>query len=140
MENNKEIIHYKCPDCGWKTSTKARRIRCSTCGSLNLERQIGDGSWWKADRPTPKICRDCQTKYESPFCHECGGSEVWDPNTDDPDWFKKVKPSKWAQACQLRREYPSVEKRYTTQEVVELIGKYDEDVISHINEAISRAL
>ena len=49
------------------------------------------------------------------------------------------KGSMWKKACELRKEFPSVEKLYTTQEVVELIGRYDTDIISHINEALSRA-
>ena len=47
--------------------------------------------------------------------------------------------SAWKKACELRKEFPSVEKSYTTQEVAELIGKYDTpDIISHINEALTR--
>ena len=40
---------YKCPDCGWTIKTRAWRIRCSSCGSLNLERQLPSGAWKKAD-------------------------------------------------------------------------------------------
>ena len=40
---------YKCPDCGWTIKTRAWRIRCSSCGSLNLERQRPSGAWKKAD-------------------------------------------------------------------------------------------
>jgi len=36
-----------------------------------------------------KICRDCETKYDKEeFCPECGGDELWNPDVDDPDWFK----------------------------------------------------
>lgn len=40
---------YYCPDCGHVSEGKAGRIRCSKCGSLNLERQIADGRLIKAD-------------------------------------------------------------------------------------------
>lgn len=51
------------------------------------------------------------------------------------------KPTRhWAIAGKLRREFPSVEKRYTTQEVAELISKYGYHIVSHINEAMRRAL
>lgn len=93
---------YKCPDCGWtkvegskyslhsSRIARRRRIRCGGCGSLNLERQLPDGTWWKADRADDrKICRDCGTKYIEAPCPECGGDELFDPETDDPDWFKK---------------------------------------------------
>ena len=40
---------YKCPDCGSTIRTRAWRIRCSSCGSLNLERQLPSGAWKKAD-------------------------------------------------------------------------------------------
>lgn len=77
---------------------------------MNLERELAEGSYWKADRADPKICRDCQTLYgvadrrdenmiRIPYpisegnpatCPECGGDEVWDPYEDDPDWFKNA--------------------------------------------------
>ena len=40
---------YICPDCGWNLRTRAHRIRCGNCGSLNLERQLPDGRLIKAD-------------------------------------------------------------------------------------------
>lgn len=36
-----------------------------------------------------KICRDCETEYEEETCPECGGDEVFDPKTDDPNWFRE---------------------------------------------------
>ena len=40
---------YVCPDCGWRLETRAHRIRCGGCGSLNLERELTDGRYIKAD-------------------------------------------------------------------------------------------
>jgi DNA-directed RNA polymerase subunit RPC12/RpoP len=40
---------YVCPDCGWKLKTRAYRIKCGNCGSLNLERLLPDGRLIKAD-------------------------------------------------------------------------------------------
>ena len=40
---------YVCPDCGWTLETRAHHIRCGGCGSLNLERELSDGRYIKAD-------------------------------------------------------------------------------------------
>lgn len=40
---------YVCPDCGWTMETRAYRIRCDGCGSLNLERELSDRRLIKAD-------------------------------------------------------------------------------------------
>jgi ribosomal protein L40E len=36
---------YVCSDCGWRSKTKAYRIRCARCGSLNLRRKLSSGGW-----------------------------------------------------------------------------------------------
>jgi len=45
----KAKTHYRCPDCGHEQTTAARRVRCSHCGSLNLERELPNGRYIKAD-------------------------------------------------------------------------------------------
>jgi predicted RNA-binding Zn-ribbon protein involved in translation (DUF1610 family) len=49
---------YKCPDCGDVFESRAIRVRCRKCKSLNLERQLvgGEygGQWLKADCARPE--------------------------------------------------------------------------------------
>jgi len=62
------IVDYKCPDCGWTTDSETGGFakepdddfmyRCGGCGSLNTERQLPDGRWWKADRADPEVKGD----------------------------------------------------------------------------------
>ncbi len=74
-----EPTNYKCPDCGWTITTRASRLRCSGCGSLNLERQLPDGRWWKADAIGPDsyvdISAEQRRKLPSDFtlyaCPKC---------------------------------------------------------------------
>ena len=45
----KPKTQYRCPDCGWEKKTRMNRVRCSGCGSLNLERELESGKMLKAD-------------------------------------------------------------------------------------------
>lgn len=62
---NTHYTKYRCPDCGWETIEPEGRplvkgrdycYRCRNCGSLNTERRLTNGMWWKADMmyPQPK--------------------------------------------------------------------------------------
>jgi len=58
-----EKTKYECPDCGWTKETEAQPVRCGNCGSLNLERQMQDGRWIKADAADSET-RLIRTKVE----------------------------------------------------------------------------
>jgi predicted RNA-binding Zn-ribbon protein involved in translation (DUF1610 family) len=68
--------HYRCPDCGHEQVTGASRIRCSHCKSLNLERELPNGKYIKAD-----MSEKPQVKY----LFERNGTPyygIWDPVKD----------------------------------------------------------
>jgi len=83
------MTEYRCPDCGWSAiidGVPKPKISCEDCdnddcrndpeeecyqfeyeclecGSLNTERKLPDGRWWKADRADPIfIVREVTTK------------------------------------------------------------------------------
>jgi hypothetical protein len=45
MSSTKRKEHYWCPDCDYEFTTRAYRIRCPKCYSLNLERRIEVGPY-----------------------------------------------------------------------------------------------
>jgi hypothetical protein len=63
-------VQYVCPDCSWTVKSRARRIRCSHCGSLNLERKLEDGRLIKADA-------DENTPEGQKLIHKDGEPTFW---------------------------------------------------------------
>lgn len=44
-----QITFYCCPDCSFEYASTYSKVKCPKCGSLNLERYLGDRRWIKAD-------------------------------------------------------------------------------------------
>ena len=68
--------HYRCPDCGHEQNTGAKRVKCSHCGSLNLQREVSSGKYIKADMSEKPQVKYLFDRNGTPYYG------IWDPVKD----------------------------------------------------------